>query len=88
MQLPAPTGHSAKVRLTLRVAGRSIPLSQIGPDFCISRQPVELEPQAAEIVVQIDGEDRIQSIYLTHGMKSSAPRTAIQMIAQMPIAAD
>ena len=88
MQLPAPTGHSAKVRLSLRIAGRIVPLSQIGPDFCISRDPIELEPQSAEIIVQIDGEDRIQPIYLTHGMKSSAPKTAIQMISNAPIAAD
>lgn len=70
--------HSAKVRLSLIVEGHVLPLSQIGPDFCISREPIELAPQLAEIVTEIDGDRHVQPVYLTNGMSPDSPTTLIK----------
>jgi len=71
-------GRSAKVRLQLRVSGRAVPLSQIGPDFCISREPIDLSPQAAEIIAEIDSDRHVHAVYLPKGMSASSPRTTIE----------
>jgi hypothetical protein len=78
MQVRTIVGHSAKVRLNLHVGGRVIPLSHIGPDFCIAREVVELEPQSAEIVADIDDQRHVHRVYLTNGMSSSSPTTVIR----------
>jgi hypothetical protein len=84
---PAPVGHSARVRLSLRASGHVVPLSQVGPDFCISREPVELLPQKAEIVVQIDGEDHVYPVYLPKGMSAASQKSMIELLSNAPIVA-
>jgi hypothetical protein len=77
--------YSAKVRLSLIAAGRVLPLSQIGPDFCISREPIELAPQFAEIVTEIDGDRHVHSVYLTNGMSPASSTTPIRDAAKSAV---
>ena len=81
MQMRTVVGHSAKVRLNLHAGGRVIPLSHIGPDFCIAREAVELKPQSAEIVADIDDQRHVHRVFLTNGMSSASPTTAIRVQA-------
>jgi hypothetical protein len=49
------TGHSSEVQLFLIVGGAPHSLAHIGPDFVILREPIELPPTDAEVVMLIDG---------------------------------
>jgi hypothetical protein len=70
--------HSAKVRLSLHVAGQIFPLSHVGRDECILRSPAKLEPQSAEIVAEIDDERQVNRVYLPHGASADSCRVAIK----------
>jgi hypothetical protein len=66
-------GYSANVALTLKVAGRNIELSHVGPnevsvrDFC-----EELPPSDAELVIQVDDSSDIMEVYLPNGISATS----------------
>ena len=60
-------GYSADVCLVLVVAGRTVPLWQIGPNSITLRDPVELPPCEAEIVMYVDGDERRWRVFLPYG---------------------
>lgn len=80
MAVGPSVGHSAKVRLSLHVADRIIPLSHVGPDSCVSRQPIDLPPQAAELVVDIDANRHTHRVFLPEGMSAASPTTTIRKV--------
>jgi hypothetical protein len=61
-------GYSSEVQLFLIVEGRSYSLAQIGPDFVTLREPAELPPAEAEVVMIIDGREQNRwAVTLEHG---------------------
>ncbi len=50
--------YSSDVELLLVFGNKSHRLSQIGPDFVILREPAELPPTDAEVVMLIDGREQ------------------------------
>ncbi len=49
-------GYSSKVRGWLVVECIQYELAQVGPDFCILRQPRAFSQTPAELIVEIDGD--------------------------------
>lgn len=55
-------GYSSKVRGWLVVGCIQYELSQVGPDFCILRQPRAFPQTPAELIVEVDGDQQITPI--------------------------
>lgn len=51
----SPQGHSAAVRLTLRLPDRNIRLGQVGPTRFRCRTPVTIPPGPATLEIEVDG---------------------------------
>ncbi len=66
----AKNGHrhfSSDVRLELRAAGKSFDLAEISPREITLREPIDLPPCDAEIVMTVDGEPRHWKVRLVNG---------------------
>ncbi len=79
MQAPKKTsyGHSADVQMSLAVNGHILPISHLGPDYLILRNPVEHAPADAEISLSIDGNQRQWMVHLPNGIHPDRLRTVI-----------
>ena len=53
-------------------------VAQIGPDFMIVAESIELPPITAELIVQIDGQEKRRRLYLPNGVQKTVTRTPIQ----------
>jgi hypothetical protein len=65
-------GYSSKVRGWLVIDGASYDLSQVGPDFCVLREPLLNIHTQAELVVEVDGNHKrtLVQIALSSGQGS------------------
>jgi len=63
-------GYSANVRLALKIGGRTLPLSQIGPNQIVLREPTLIEPSDAEVHMEVDGRARYWTVRIPHGCKN------------------
>jgi hypothetical protein len=59
--------HSTRVRMTLLVDGVSYEVAQVGPDYLIFREPVQLSPCEGLLSIAIDGNERLRTVRLTDG---------------------
>jgi len=66
--IPAPTGYSATVRLHLVVGDDVLELASIGPTEISPREPTELPPGPAEVVMHVDSFERRWQVYLPDGI--------------------
>lgn len=64
---PDYVGHSASVRLELRVRGETFDLASIGPHEVTPRTPLELDACEADIVMFVDGSGYLWPVRLPHG---------------------
>ena len=71
-------GYSSQVRGWLAIDGIKIGLAQVGPDFCILREPLSSQlsianAQHAELIIEVDGDQRrvVVNLSLSH---SSSPQ--------------
>jgi hypothetical protein len=69
--------YSATIRLELHVDDKVFSLRQTGPDFIDVRQPVEMVPCEADVVVWIDGSEYRRRVSLVDGMSPSCERIKI-----------
>ncbi|MGH7128803.1 MAG: hypothetical protein ACREIV_09550, partial [Planctomycetaceae bacterium] len=53
--------------LHLVVGRKTWPLSKIGPGHVVPKEPMELDPCDAEIVMTVDGDERRWAVYLIDG---------------------
>ena len=67
-----PQSYSATVKASLHVNGEVLNIAQVGPDFCIVRDPRELPPSEAIVMVSIDGIERSRRVYLTNSVSSES----------------
>jgi hypothetical protein len=70
-------GHSAEVRMELRLNGDILPIAQLGRNFLILTSPINHPPAEAEIRVSIDGHERRWWVRLIEGVSTSRLRTKI-----------
>ena len=74
-------GHSALVRMRLRLNGTSFRIAQMGPDFLFVDSPVDHPPTRATIELQVDDSQRMWEVNLPHGMKAGNERVALGAVA-------
>ena len=68
---PENNGYSADVRMQLNVNGRSYRIGQLGPDFLILDDHLDLPQAQGEITISIDGQVRRWQVQLPEGMSSA-----------------
>jgi hypothetical protein len=64
-------GYSSTVRGWLEAGGHRFPLAQVGPNFCIIRDNVTTPPTGAELVIEVDGDERRKRVFLPAGISES-----------------
>lgn len=57
-------GYSARVRLFLRTGEEQIPLGQVGPDRVCFRKPTSVPSGAAQLIVEVDGNETVTPVVL------------------------
>ncbi len=70
--------HSALVTMELHAEGRIVRLTQLGGDFAIPAEAVDLPPGPGEVVVSIDGRISRMPVHLTSGASSAMDRITLQ----------
>lgn len=68
---------STEVRLTLRIGDDLYSLGQIAPDYVILTPPQELPAAFGEVILSIDGRERIWPVELPVGSSPTTSRTPI-----------
>jgi hypothetical protein len=61
--------YSAEVNIYLQVNGERLPASHVGPDSITLRAAQELPPTTAQVVLIIDGHERVRDVFLFEGVK-------------------
>lgn len=74
-------GHSARVNMRLLVGERSLPVVQLGPDFLLVGEPVDLPPGEASMVMQVDASERRWKVFLPNGISATTNRVVIMAAA-------
>jgi hypothetical protein len=78
-------GYSSQVRGWLVVGGVQHELAQVGPDFCILREPItsnlfgagEIQ---ADLLIEVDGDQREVSVLLSTSYQSSPKKLQFRTI--------
>jgi hypothetical protein len=68
MQQPQPESHSPKVRIQLFVAGLTLSVSHAGGGSLIVRDPIDVEPTEARLVVAVDDKEYLYDVRLDKGI--------------------
>jgi hypothetical protein len=71
-------GYSADIRMHLSVNGQSFRIGQLGPDFLILDEQLEIPPTQGEITISIDGQIRRWQVQLPEGVSKAKPRCPIR----------
>ncbi len=69
------------MNLRLLVNGLSLRVAQLGPDFLLMDAPVNHEPAAATVVMQVDQNERRWNIHLPNGISADNKRVQIAAAA-------
>ena len=69
-------GYSSQVRGWLVIDGVQHELAQVGPDFCIIREPLSIDSFVsgdiqAELIIEVDGDQRAVAVKLSPSHSSS-----------------
>ena len=72
--------HSADVRMQLSVNGQTLKIGQLGPEFIILDDPIDLPPCEAEITMSVDGRERRWAVWLVNGISTGEPRVEISAL--------
>lgn len=70
--ITTPRSYSADVRLRLEIEGRVLSLAQTGPEHIIVREPIDLPPCHADVVVSVDGREHRRHVRLSEGMSKDS----------------
>jgi hypothetical protein len=71
--LTSSGGYSADVSLHLVLDGHVLPLAQVGPSYCILREPVQFEPSGGQIVIVVDGREKRVEAFFPQGGSATDP---------------
>jgi hypothetical protein len=78
MEIPSSYGgHSALVRMRLRLNGHSFRIAQMGPDFLFVESPSDHPPTRAVIDLQVDDVHRSWEVNLPNGMRGVDERVVL-----------
>ena len=78
-------GYSSQVRGWLVIASVPHELAQVGPDFCILREPLSIDTSAsynipAELIIEVDGDQRIVVVNLSSNHSSSPKKLHFSLV--------
>jgi hypothetical protein len=78
-------GYSSQVRGWLVVGGVQHELAQVGPDFCILREPISCDflvvnDIQAELLIEVDGDQRELAVLLNSSHPSSPKKLHFRKI--------
>ncbi len=65
-------GYSSTIRGWLEANGLRLALAQVGPGYCVVRHSVATPPTDAELVIEIDGNERREPVFLEAGISESS----------------
>jgi hypothetical protein len=71
------SGHSADVKIHLRIGNEIFSVGQLGPDFLILDRPIDHAPADAVLFLSIDGKERLRAVRLPEGISAASPRVII-----------
>ena len=74
-------GHSARVNMRLLVGELVVAVVQLGPDFLLVSEPLDLPPGEASMVLQVDGSESRWKVFLPQGISAASNRVAIGVAA-------
>ena len=63
--------------MSLLVNGRAVPVAQLGPDFLLLDEPLDLPAGDASMVMHVDQEERRWNVRLPDGSSAASHRVAI-----------
>ena len=67
--------------MRLLVGERSLPVVQLGPDFLLVGEPMDLPPGEACMVMRVDESESQWKVYLPNGISAGTNRVAIMAAA-------
>jgi hypothetical protein len=80
MILPSSQGgDSAQVEMRLVVNGCSISVAQMGPDFLLVDEPIDLPPGEATGILQVDQSERGWNVSLPNRISAASKRVQIAL---------
>jgi hypothetical protein len=65
-------GYSAQVEIYLQVNGTRLAASCVGPDSITLREPRQLPPTQAQVVIVIDGHEKVHDVFLFEGQSGDS----------------
>ena len=65
-------GYSAEVRITLRVGERLFEVAQVHNTACYLRNPADVPPGLAELMISIDGRENLKTVMLRDGIRAES----------------
>lgn len=65
-------GYSSTICGWLVANGHRLALAQVGPDYCIVRDSVATPPTEAELIINIDGNERRKRVFLSAGISEGS----------------
>ena len=77
LQSSSYCGHSADVKISLFVNGRSIPVAQLGPGFVLLDETINHPPANATVMMRVDQSERRWNVRLPEGIAAGCKRVAI-----------
>ncbi len=66
--------------MELRLNGSTLPISQMGPDFLVLKQPVDHPPADAEITLRIDDSESRWRVHLVEGISIGRRKTMVNTL--------
>lgn len=70
-------GHSALVQITLHVGQHAVPVSHMGPDFLLLKEPFSAPAGEATVVLTIDDQVQRIPVFLSHSISAGSRRVVI-----------
>lgn len=68
------TTYSAEVRITLRVGERVFEVAQVHNTACYLRNPADVPPGPAELMISVDGRESLENVMLRDGIRAESPK--------------
>jgi len=65
-------GYSSTIRGWLLAGGHRLALAQVGSDHCVVRRSVATPPIEAELIIEVDGDQRRSQVYLQDGISENS----------------
>ena len=68
----SPTGYSSEIRIELRVGDRVFEVGMVHNTACFVRNPADVPPGPAELMISIDGRETLEQVLMRDGMKADS----------------